>query len=563
MADGAAQGVDRIGDRLMRWFWRKPPANIAERTRRRVTVHLVPYLFFLYILAYLDRVNVSVAQLGMGLPPSEQGVGFTKAEIGFGAGLFFFGYWILEIPSTISVVRWGARWVFVRILISWGLFATLVGFIGLPVATKAFGLLPTLPENFLGMPAVANYVNQLPTNPAYQFYFFRFMLGFFEGGFFPSVIMYLSLWFRPQDRAKAIALFMAAIPLSSALGLPVSGLLLGVNWLGLTGWRWIFILEGILPIIAGVLTLFMLPDGPTKAKWLAPDERDWLVGELEAEHRLKQTQGHWEWVHHLGMVLLLTLVYFGQNVMNYGLNIFMPAIIKSQSGTSNQVASFLATIPFALAFAGMLINGWHSDKTRERIWHVAVPLLVTSAALYVAAALDNIPLAAVLVTMFLVGTFMYAHLPAFWPIPTMFLGATTAASAIGFINMIGNLGGFYGPYLVGASADEDIQWVARLEEHPGNTVSGDDAVRLKTIESSISDSGKLSAEENNQLRALFGQIRVGRSLDDTQREELRRLMSKGSSFASGLRRIAPWSILAGVIILVVGLARRGRGAALK
>src|SRR5204863_1436400 len=191
-----------------------------------------------------------------------------------------------------------------RILILWGICAALAGFMGMPILSQIFG--------WMGF----------PVNPKFQFYTLRILLGFFEGGFFPSVIVYLSLWFRPEDRAKAVASFMAAIPLSSMLGMPVSGLLLEVRWLGLAGWRWVFILEGILPILAGFTTIFLLPDRPHRAAWLPPLEREWLMAELDREHRGKQHAGHWAWVHHLGMVLLLTAVYFCLNVTSYGLSTF-------------------------------------------------------------------------------------------------------------------------------------------------------------------------------------------------------------------------------------------------
>jgi ACS family tartrate transporter-like MFS transporter len=245
---------------------------------------------------------------------------------------------------------------------------------------------------------------------------------------------------------------MAAIPLSSMLGVPVSGLLLGVNWFGVSGWRWILILEGIAPILAGFATIFFLPDRPPQAKWLPEDERNWLMTELDREHKAKQTHGHWVWLNHLGMVLLLTCVYFGLNFSSYGLSMFMPEIIKTQAGTSSRTASFLAALPYAMAFLGMLINGRHSDRTGERIWHVAVPLLLLSLGIWLTAALDGVGTLPVYVMIFLVGTCLYAHLPAFWPIPTLYLGSIAAASAIGFINMIGNLGGFFGPKVVGDSA---------------------------------------------------------------------------------------------------------------
>jgi sugar phosphate permease len=473
----------------MSLFWRTPPSTVAERARRRVTLHLIPYLFFLYILAYLDRVNVSVAQLGMEKSPAEGGLGFDRAITGFGFGIFFWGYWILEIPSTVSVVRWGARWVFIRILILWGICAALCGIIGTPLAGQLFAWVPHVPEHtafansadsvlntafghvarLFGREAPLDWVaglvssiNGLHQEAKYQFYFFRFTLGFFEGGFFPSVIVYLSHWFRGADRSKAIASFMAAIPISSMLGNPLSGLLLRVHWFDLPGWRWIFILEGIVPILAGFATLFFLPDRPAKAKWLPAEERAWLVDELDREHKAKQGHGHWVWIHHLGMVLLLTLVYFGLNLSSYGLSSFMPAIIKSQSGVSDQLASFLAALPYVMGFIGMLVNGWHSDRTGERVWHVAVPLSLMSFGICLAALLDGVPVLPVLVMIVCVGTVMYAHLPAFWPIPSMYLGEFAAASAIGFINMVGNLGGSVGPTVVGASSSGQTSFALAL-----------------------------------------------------------------------------------------------------
>jgi ACS family tartrate transporter-like MFS transporter len=436
--------VDPLGDKLMAAIWRRPAETIAERTRRRVALHLIPYLFFLYILAYLDRVNVSVAQLGMEKQLTEGGLGFERDVIGIGAGIFFWGYWILEVPSTITVVRWGARWVFVRILVLWGLCAALLGTIGTPFAGQLLGWLPYLDD------------------PQYQFYFLRFMLGFFEGGFFPSVIVYLSLWFRQEDRAKAIAGFMIAIPVSSMLGMPISARLLRVEWLGLEGWRWVFILEGIAPIIAGFVTVFLLPDRPHKAAWLPLDERLWLEEELRNELKSKKHDENSQKMQHLHVILLLTVVYFMLNLTSYGLSMFLPAIIKAQSGLSSEAASYVASFPYLVALVGMLVNGWHSDYTRERYWHVAIPLALLSAGIFGAALTDQIGIAPVVFMIFVVGPVLYAHLPAFWPIPTMFLGSTTAAAAIGFINMIGNLGGSIGPMIVGAVARDQASFAPAL-----------------------------------------------------------------------------------------------------
>jgi MFS transporter, ACS family, tartrate transporter len=456
------ENMDRFGERLMRMIWCKAPADIAERTRRRVTIHLLPFLFFLYILAYLDRVNVSVASLQMVKPVADGGLGFDDYVIGVGIGLFFWGYWILEIPSTVSVVRLGARWVFARVLILWGLCASAVGFIGMAGMNKAFGWLPILPTDWPMLGAPFAWINALRDDPQHQFYFLRFMLGFFEGGFFPSVIVYLSLWFRPQDRAKAIASFMIAIPLASALGMPLSGLLLNVNWLGLHGWRWIFIIEGFLPVAAGIATLFYLPNRPSDAPWLPAEERNWLEEQLAVERESLKAHSHWGWRRHVGMVLVLTFVYFTLNVVAYGLNGFMPAIIQSQSGLSDTPAAIVASLPYVMSFLVMLVNGWHSDKTGERPWHVSVPLTLLGFGVLVVALLNGHGPLQVLVMIFWVGACLFIYLPPFWAIPTMFLGATAAASAIGFINMIGNLGGSLGPYLVGSAKAKNVSFTEGL-----------------------------------------------------------------------------------------------------
>jgi sugar phosphate permease len=451
MADNLSGQGNGFAGRLRSLLSPSAASTVGERTRRRVTLHLIPFLFCLYILAYLDRVNISVAALSMQDPPEDGGLGFTEGVTGFGFGVFFWGYWILEIPSTVSVTRWGARWVFARILILWGICAALTGAIGTPIAASLFQWIPTLPEpggfwQWVG--ASTHFVNNLHESAKYQLYFFRFLLGFFEGGFFPSVIVYLSLWFRPEDRAKAVASFMSAIPLSSMLGMPLSGLLLNVNWFGVAGWRWIFLIQGAAPIVAGVVTFFVLPDWPQKVKWLAEDERDWLLGELEREKKSKLGHGHLSWKN-VGLVLLLTGVYFCLNVSSYGLATFMPAIMKEKSGLSKTWASVLAGVFYVPAMIGMLINGWHSDRTKERLWHVATPLTLLSAGIWLAAFVDRMAVVPVIVMILCVGTFMYAHLPAFWPIPSMFLGMVAAASSIGFINMIGNLGGSVGPTMVG------------------------------------------------------------------------------------------------------------------
>ena len=411
-------------------------ADLPERTRRRVARKLIPWLFFLYILAYLDRVNIAAASLGIGQPADKGGFGFDEKFIGIASGIFFWGYWILEIPSTLSVVKWGARWVFVRILVLWGICATLCGFLGKPILGTLLGWVPFMDGH----------------DPADQLLILRFLLGFFEGGFFPSVIVYLGLWFRPEDRARAVAGFMAAIPFSNIIGSGVSTGLSKLDWLGLEGWRWIFIVEGVVPIVAGWATLFFLPDRPEKAKWLPADECGWLRRELNREEAAHTSHGHFPGFKSLGLVLLLTFIYFCLNVSSYGLGMFMPSILGSQFGIPKDdiwKKILVSALPFIPALIAIKLNGWHSDKRKEHIWHVAIPLFLQGIGIALAAALDGIGIFSALIMIFWVGSFYYAHLPAFWPIPKTFLGTAVAASAIGFINMIGNLGGSVGPYLVG------------------------------------------------------------------------------------------------------------------
>jgi len=468
--------IDPIGDRLMAIFWRKPAPSVAERSRRRITLHLIPLLFFLYILAYIDRSNISVASLGMAAPPPD-GLGLSQELIGVASGLFFWGYWILEIPSTLSVERWGVRWVFVRILVLWGLTAMAMGAIGTTAMSTAFGWLPHISENLGFLSGAARFINGLAHDPGDQLKAFRFLLGFFEGGFFPSVIVYLSYWFRTEDRAKAIAGFALAMPLSMSIGNWVSSWLIGVHWFGLVGWRWVFIVEGALPVLAGVMTFFLLPNRPTEAKWLADDERQWLSGELDRERELKRlAHGRTAWHSHVLIVLLLTSVYFCQNLTVYGLTFFMPTImgtwiyglpytVRLWFGLAGKMSpavlhahqdhakAVLAALPYVVSVVAVVCNGRHSDRTNERTWHAAIPLAVLSVGVFLLSQLGNHPQISMLVMIFVVGSCMFTHIPAFWPMPTIFLGAAAAASAIGFINMMGNMGGFVGPTIVGNSAD--------------------------------------------------------------------------------------------------------------
>lgn len=405
------------------------PHPIADRCRRRVVWRLMPFLFVLYVIAYLDRVNVSFAALQLKGDLAKGGLGFSGSVIGLGAGIFFIGYVILEIPGSILVEKWSARGWITRIMISWGILAMLTGFIH----TKN------------------------------QFYLIRFLLGAAEAGFFPGIIVYFSHWFRYQDRAKAVALLMAGISVSNIIGSPLSGWLMGLNWLGLAGWRWMFIIEGVPAVIGGVATFFYLTDWPHQAKWLPEDERQWLAGELEKEKQAKQAK------HSLGIlqalrhreVILLTLAYFFMVTAVYGLNFFLPLIVEKLSGLSNMKVSLIAALPYCCGLVSILLMGWHSDKTKERRWHTALAMMTTSLGLLLSVVTANHAAIAIsMLCLAAVGTAGY--LPGFWALPTSFLTGTAAAACIGLINSFGNLGGFVGPYIVGYLKDRTGSYFAGI-----------------------------------------------------------------------------------------------------
>jgi MFS transporter, ACS family, tartrate transporter len=385
--------------------------TVAERARRRIMRRLLPYLFLLYIIAYLDRVNVSYAALQM-----KGALSFTDEVLGFGAGIFFAGYFLLEIPGSILVERWSARRWIARIMISWGIVAILMGFI------------------------------QSKT----EFYSLRFALGAAEAGFFPGIIVYLTHWFRYQDRAKVVALFMAAQPIAIIFGAPLSGLLMGVNWLGLSGWRWLFIIEGLPAIIFGVVTIYYLTDWPHQASWLPEDERQWLLSELEAEKQLRRRGQTFTVLQAFKNreVIILTLSYFFIVTTAYGFTFWLPTIIKRASHSSNLMVTLLSAIPYFAGLTAIILVGWSSDRTGERRWHTAFSMVAASVGLLLGIVTrDHIGLSIAMFSLGVVG--LYGYLPGFWALPSRFLTGTAAAASIGLINSIGNLGGWAGPYVVG------------------------------------------------------------------------------------------------------------------
>ena len=389
--------------------------EVGARARRRIARRLLPFLFVLYVIAFLDRMNIGAAALQM---PAD--LGFSPSVIGFGAGIFFLGYFLLEIPGALIVERWSARRWIARIMISWGIVTMLMAFIHTPR----------------------------------QFYWVRFLVGAAEAGFLPGVIVYVTHWFRYQDRAKAVAVFYAANPLSYVIGSPLAGLLLGLSWLGMRGWRWLFIIEGIPAVVFGVITIFYLTDWPEQARWLPEDERSWITEQLRREKEAKKrvrSFSVWGALRNRD-VLLLTLCYFCAMTGSYGIAFWLPTIVKRLSGQSDMNVTLLAAMPYIAGFVTQQLNGWHSDRTGERRWHAALPVILCGAPLSLAVIYSSRP--AISIALFvLVGACFYGFQPCFWAVPTLFLSESAAAASIGLINSVGNLGGFAGPFVIGYLAN--------------------------------------------------------------------------------------------------------------
>jgi MFS transporter, ACS family, tartrate transporter len=385
--------------------------EVGLRARRRVAYRLLPFVFLIYVVNYIDRVNVSFANLRMSVD-----LGFSDRVYGLGVGVFYLTYVLFEIPGAIIVERWSARKWIARIMISWGVVTILTGFV----------------------------------HSATQFYAARFFLGLAEASFFPGMIIYLTHWFCSRDRCRAIACLYTAVPAASLIGSPLAGWLLGVRWWQLAGWRWLFILEGIPAVVLGVMTVFYLTDWPRQARWLCHDERDWLVSELQMELQAKKKirdytilESFCDW-----RVLLLSAAFFLALSGALGNIYWIPTFVKRLSEFSDRGVTTLLIIPAVIGIIGMLANGWHSDQSGERRLHTAVPLLVAGL-MYglLIPARHDFPLA---ISFLLLGSgSYYACLPVFWGMPTMILSESAAAAAIGLINSIAQLGGFAGPYVIG------------------------------------------------------------------------------------------------------------------
>lgn len=385
--------------------------SLEKQVIRKLTRRIVPFIMLLYFIAYLDRVNIGFAALQM-----NDDIGLSAAAFGFGAGVFFIGYFLFEVPSNLILHRVGARIWIARIMLTWGIISGAMVFVQGPMS----------------------------------FYILRFLLGAAEAGFFPGIILYLSYWYPARHRAGVTAFFMAAVPISIAIGSPISGALLTMDGiLGLKGWQWMFLVEAAPAVLLAGVVLVYLTDRPEKASWLDDEEREWLVAEMNAETEsvtnehgsesaLKALANPW--------VLSLALVYFGTSAGLYTVGIWAPQIIAEQ-GVGPLATGFINAVPPVFAVAAMVLWSRHSDRTGERNWHVVGACLCAASGLVLAAFTSSLMF--VVIALILVSAGVSSAKPPLWSIPTQFLAGAAAATGIATINSIGNLGGFAGPFIIG------------------------------------------------------------------------------------------------------------------
>lgn len=397
---------------------------LGSATMRKVMWRIIPFIFILYIVAFLDRVNLGYAALTM-----NKDLGLSNSVFGLISGIFFIGYFIFEIPSNLLMHRIGARIWIARILITWGIVVIATAWV----------------------------------NNATHLYVLRFLLGAAEAGFFPGIILYITYWFPEKQQARAFSLFLFALSASNILGAPISTWILGFNHLGFAGWRWLFILEGLPAVFMGILTFFMLTDRPEKAKWLTPTEKDWLIAELKREQANKPLIKHQSTakvmfnprVWHFGFI------YFAVVIGLYGIGFWMPQVIKAFNGVvSNQQVGFITMIPYIIGGVIMILVARHSDKTGERRYHTAIPPLIGALALIGTSMTSDPVLSIIMLSLATAG--IYSFLGTFWSLPALFLTGGAAAVGIAVINSIGNLGGFVGPYMLGWFKDATGSMTAGL-----------------------------------------------------------------------------------------------------
>jgi MFS family permease len=395
------------------------PPTLEDRAYATVTKRLMPLLFVCYILAYLDRVNVGFAKLQM-----QQDLRMSDSVYGTAAGIFFFGYFFFEVPANILLQRLGAKVWLGSIMVLWGIVSASTMFV----------------------------------RSAGAFYLLRFLLGIVESGFFPGVILYLTFWYTRRHRARMVAMFMTAIPLSGVVGGAVSGWILKNMTAtgGLRGWQWLYLLEGLPSVVAGVVAVLFLENGPIEAKWLTPDQKLVLTERLAEEERNKALEGHSSKslldAFRSPVVWLLCLVYFGFVMGNYGLGFWLPQIVSETITKDPLKIGLLTIIPWGSAAIAMVLVGHHSDKTGERRWHIAIAGLCGAVA-FAASAIPGIPGLVGLAALTIAAAGVNSSVATFWSLPTGFLSSTAAAAGIAWINSVGNLAGYVSPFLVGRIRD--------------------------------------------------------------------------------------------------------------